>query len=329
LQEAHRLAPEAGETHFAQALFHYYGHNDFDRALATLEVAARSLPNNAQIFVLRGLLERRLGRWEESLRHFKQAIELDPKDDTGYGHAAGGAWALRRYEEAHRIIDAAIAAVPTDADAFRGWKGLMAAMGEGDTKAARQQLEKIRTKVDHPSVMLGFIVPFYERNYAEAEEAMNDFAKEKAHPDDFLEFELSLAVATNTVEKRRASLLAALARSSEQIAKHPDSYNDLRNSALLNAALGNKEEAIRVAKRAVELYPVSQDAFTGPEQLGTLATIYAWTGEKDLAFETLFTLVKAPHGLSYGDLKLDPGWDTLRDDPRFGDLLAQAAKPLG
>ena len=176
--------------------------------------------------------------------------------------------------------------------------------------------------------MLGFCVPFFERNYAEAEKAMNDFAKEKAHPDDFLEFLPRLAVATNTLEKRRPSLLAALALNTEQIAKHADDYINLRNSALLNAALGNKEEAIRVAKRAVELYPVGQDAFIGPEQLSTLATIYAWTGEKELAFETLFTLVKLPRGLSYGELKLDPAWDTLRDDPRFGDLLAQAVKPL-
>jgi serine/threonine protein kinase/tetratricopeptide (TPR) repeat protein len=328
LQEAHRLAPEEGETHLAQALFYYYGDKDFDRALATLEIAARSLPNNAQVFVLRGLLERRMGRWEESLRHFKQAIELDPKDQTGYGNAAGGASALRRYEEAHRILDAAIAAFPAEADAFRAWKGFLCTW-EGDTEAARAQLEKIRKKVGQESVMVGFIVPFYERNYAEAEEAMNDFAKEKAHPGDFLEFLPRLAVATNTVEKRRASLLAALARNTEQIAKEPDSYIYLKNCALLNAALGNKEEGIRVAKRAVELYPVSQDALIGPDQLGTLATIYAWTGEKDLAFETLFTLVKVPHGMSYGELKLDPAWDNLRDDRRFGDLLAQAARPFG
>jgi len=328
LQEAHRLAPEAGETHFAQALFQYYGHKDFNRALATLEVAARSLPNNAQVFVLRGLLERRLGRWEESFRHFKQAIELDPKDQNVYGYAAQEAWSLRQYEEAHRIIDAAIAAVPTEADGFRAYKGLVACFGEGHTKAARQELEKIQKKVEQGSVYLSFFVPFFERNYAEAEEAMKSLANEKPFPGEGLEFPPRLAVATNTVEKRRASLLAALDRNAELLAKEPDNENDLPNSALLNAALGNKEEAIRVAKRAVELYPVSQDALVGPAQLNTLATIYAWTGEKDLAFEILFTLVKVPNGLGYGSLKLDPAWDNLRDDPRFGDLLAQAVKPL-
>ena len=176
LQKAHRLAPEAGETNFAQALFYYYGSKDFDRALATLELAAQSLPNNAQILALRGLLERRMGRWKESFRHFKRAIELDPKDHNIYGHAASVAMALRRYEEAHRLLDAAIAAFPTEADVYRAWKSLVA-MKEGDAKAAREQLEKIRKKGDELSVMVGFAVPFFERNFAEAEEAMKDFAK--------------------------------------------------------------------------------------------------------------------------------------------------------
>ena len=68
---------------------------------------------------------------EESLRHFKQAIELDPKDHNIYGHAAGGAVALRRYEEAGRIREAAIAAFPTEADAFRAYKGLDCVVGKG------------------------------------------------------------------------------------------------------------------------------------------------------------------------------------------------------
>jgi hypothetical protein len=172
------------------------------------------------------------------------------------------------------------------------------------------------------------LVPFYERNYAEAEEATKDFAKETTHADDFFPFQASLAVATNTVERRRSSLVADLARSAELNAKTPDSYRNLQSAALLNAALGNKEDAVRAAKRAVELYPISQDALVGPEQLGTLATVYAWTGKKDLAFQTLFTVVKLPHGVSYAELKLDPTWDNLRTDPRFEQLLAEAAKPF-
>ena len=56
-----------------------------------------------------------------------------------------------------------------------------------------------------------------------------------------------------------------------------------------------------------------------------LALVYAWTDEVDLAFETLVPLTKMPSGVFYGQLKLDPYWDPLRNDPRFDKLLAELA----
>jgi hypothetical protein len=56
-----------------------------------------------------------------------------------------------------------------------------------------------------------------------------------------------------------------------------------------------------------------------------LAVVYAWTDDFDLAFETLAPLTRAPAGVDYGQLKLDPYWDPLRKDPRFDKLLAELA----
>ena len=53
--------------------------------------------------------------------------------------------------------------------------------------------------------------------------------------------------------------------------------------------------------------------------------ICAWSGERDLAIEQLETLAKIPAGASYGDLRLDPSWDSLRDDPRFEKIIASLA----
>jgi hypothetical protein len=40
-------------------------------------------------------------------------------------------------------------------------------------------------------------------------------------------------------------------------------------------------------------------------------------------------LVKLPFGvINYGDLKLDPVWDDVRNDPRFDRILAESALPL-
>ena len=53
IQAAARLRPEAGETHLARASNLYQGYRDYEGALAELEVARQSLPNDARVFQLR------------------------------------------------------------------------------------------------------------------------------------------------------------------------------------------------------------------------------------------------------------------------------------
>ena len=80
IQAASRLRPDAGETHLARAQNLYWGYLDYDGALAELEVARQTLPNDARIFELTGYIQRRQGRWEESTRNLERAMELDPRD---------------------------------------------------------------------------------------------------------------------------------------------------------------------------------------------------------------------------------------------------------
>ena len=53
--------------------------------------------------------------------------------------------------------------------------------------------------------------------------------------------------------------------------------------------------------------------------------IYAWVGEKDLALEQLAKSAQIPGGVTYGELKLFPQWDSLRNDPRFEKIVASVA----
>jgi len=76
IQAASRLSPDAAETHLARAWNLYWGYLDYDGALAELEVARRTLPNDPQILFLTGLIQRRQGHWEESTRTFERAANL-------------------------------------------------------------------------------------------------------------------------------------------------------------------------------------------------------------------------------------------------------------
>ena len=94
---------------------------------------------------------------------------------------------------------------------------------------------------------------------------------------------------------------------------------------LIDAALGRKDEAIRAGRRACELLPLTKDALDGASYIKNLAMIYAWAGEKDLALEQLATSAQIPGGVTYGELKLYPQWDSLRNDPRFEKIVASLA----
>jgi hypothetical protein len=59
-----------------------------------------------------------------------------------------------------------------------------------------------------------------------------------------------------------------------------------------------------------------------------MALVYAWTGERDRALEQLEIVARipaGPAGPTYGDLKFNPCWDSLRGDPRFDKIVASLA----
>jgi len=112
------------------------------------------------------------------------------------------------------------------------------------------------------------------------------------------------------------------------VSEQPDYAEALSVLGMAEAALGRKEDALNEGRRAAELLPVTKDAITGGEILRNLAVTYAWAGEKDLALKQLEDVLCIYSPISYGQLRLHPWWDPLRDDPRFEKLVEEAKKPV-
>ena len=91
--------------------------------------------------------------------------------------------------------------------------------------------------------------------------------------------------------------------------------------AQFHALLGDKEEALRCARKAVELLPESADSWDGPGNSMALGQVLAWTGDKDAALAELDRLLRAVYGANVHTARIDPGWLPLRGDPRFEALL--------
>ena len=104
VREAFRIRPNAGEAHLARAQHLYNGYLDYDGALAELEVARRTLPNDPRIFRVTAYIQRRQGHWEESTRNLERALELDPRNINALDSLGDSYRSLRRYAEQKSIL---------------------------------------------------------------------------------------------------------------------------------------------------------------------------------------------------------------------------------
>ena len=88
---------------------------------------------------------------------------------------------------------------------------------------------------------------------------------------------------------------------------------------------------VREGLHACELAPYDKDALNAPAVHCALAVVYAWTGQTDLALNMLDEAASRPAGggdvaqLTYGDLRFNPVWDSLRTSPRFTALTEKLA----
>jgi TolB-like protein/Flp pilus assembly protein TadD len=331
IQSLVRLRPNSGEAHLAVARHFYWGHLDYDRAREELTLAQKSLPNDPVPFQLAGYIDRRKSRWAESTKNLERAIELDPQNSAFLQQIALSYECLRRYADAERALDRAIALTPKDA-ALRASRALLDLEWHANP---RPLISTVETSIAEDSreakniALWWLLVSLYKRDNDGALRALAVLPIDGCYEDTvpFPRTWCEGVVARMRGDKAAARAVFASARTeaAKLVAKQPDYAHAFCVLGMADAALGHKDDAIREGRRAVELLPVTKDAIIGPLLVRNLALIYAWTGEKDLAFEQLSVAVKLPGYLSYGQLRLHPYWDPLRGDPRFDKIVDSLA----
>ncbi len=334
INSAFRLRPDSGEAHLALAVHFYNGYLEYDHALSELAIAVRRMPNNARIFEWRGYINRRQDRWQEAEHDFKRAMELDPQNrDLLFGSAFTYLCA-RDYNKAREVSDRALA-LKTKNNYIRLLPGWIDFHEQADTRPWQAALEKIIS--DDPASALDlarqrFFLALYRRDPVAADRALASLVESSMRGRGIGAVEFSRAYAQGLVARMkgdstgaRDAFSAARLQQEQVVRADSNDGSQLCFLGLIDASLGRKEEALDEARRAVELLPVSKDALNGTEILYFYAVICAWSGERDLAIEQLKILAKNPAGASYGEIRLDPFWDSLRGDPRFEQIVVSLA----
>jgi TolB-like protein/Tfp pilus assembly protein PilF len=332
VRAAVRLQPDSGETHLAQAIHFYRGYLNYDRAREELAKAQRALPNNAQIFWFLDLIDRRQGRWDEAIRNLEHGVSLDPRNVDLISELGDTYFKLRRYKEAIAMANRALALEPGSIN-LRTYAPSIQADAEATLAPLRAVVNAIEAEGPSSAAEVAldssFQLALRERDPAAAARALASIPSQ-GNVEYFFQYprawyEGLLAKLRQDVRGAHSAFTAARSEADKIVRAQPGSVASLSVLALIDAELGDKEKATQEGRTACDMLPVEKDALVGVVLITNLARIYALTGEKDLALKQLDIVSKLPSGPSYGELRLDPEWDSLRGDPRFEKIVASLA----
>jgi TolB-like protein/Flp pilus assembly protein TadD len=332
LEHAQKLQPNAPETLLALGYYQYWVLRDYGLAKATFHLVNTLSPHNSEASWALSAVNRRDGNWNESLASVEQGLAWDPRNGE---LITTGAWTyamLRQFPIALQRYDRALDIIANDPDLMSLKASIYQAQGDLDQAAKLLSEITVETPFDN-----AFFVKMtqlrLERNYTEAIRSLQarlthfQFTSElmKGATEVYLAFAQRLAgdtVGAKATAEQARNTLEPLCK------KQRDNSNFAEWLALAYAALGDKDSAIREAERAIMLLPSTKDAVDGPGAEENLALVQAIFGENSQAVSNLRRLLQTPfQSQFYGPmpltadfLRLDPLWDSLRDDPDFQQL---------
>jgi len=343
IDSAFTLRPDSGEAHLALGWHLYWGYSDYVRARAELALAQQSLPNNARVYELAGLIDRREGRWAEATQNLERASELDPQNNPYLITLATTYLRLHEYDQMSRVMDRIISLVP-DRNKPRIIRAIIEQERRADTRPVRAAIE--RALANEPGAAEDPWIAGIRLDLALCDRDLDAAASiaaalplkqtlDAGFNQGSRDFSLGVvARLKGDVTAARGAFMKVRAGLEEAMRVHPDDPSLLFDLGLIDAFLGRREQALSAGRRAMELraraLPTAQDpmfgSYTNEASMKiSFAMICAWAGEPDLALEQLEAVTKIPGGPSYGALRLDLMWDPLRENPRFEKIVASLA----
>ena len=342
IERALALAPNSPEAHFALGLFFYWGHRQYENALAEFNRTLELQPNNADARAFCAWVYRRRGEWERSLADSQRAEELDPRDASIPTNIGVTCYSLRLWNDAERAELRALAIDPRNTQAAM-FLVLIRLTMTGDVASARRALEDFpevikgipggaggprgATGAGDISAVIGW--PAYldvtERRFSDAIQAV----EKRVLNDDRARLQrLAARVALHLLagEPETAKTMGeeALPLLEARFRERPDDTFTMTELSWIYLALARNTDALRLSRQAADTISLEKDALAGASFQVGLAQIEARAGAPEEAVKRLRRLLSIPAGgaVSIAALKMDPVWDPIRNRPDFQQLLS-------
>ena len=316
------------ESHVAMGLYRAAGFRDYVGALEAYERALKLDPNAAETMHFIASAHRRRGNWDQAVAGMERALVLDPENVLLVRDLAGVYRGLRRYDRARPMYRRLLQLQPDD-PFLRIDAAMLEVEADGNLEPLRRTLEAIPPDQD-PGGMISYS-RYHLATYAgEPEEAERWI---RAYPRNWLPgrggsvrvpVEAALA---NTLEDQGRIEEAqeldriALQKVEVELSNAPNDASAEVLLASLHAGLGNREEALRRAQRALDLLPADGDALNHATTSFGVIEVYLRFGMHERILAQLEKVFASPWGPGTGLLRIHPMWEEMRQDPRFIALL--------
>jgi TolB-like protein/Flp pilus assembly protein TadD len=328
IDRAAQLAPDDPDVISKLGDYYYYAYRDYVRANEQYQRLALQRPNDAVVFSSLGLIQRRQGKWAESLSNLRRATELDVANTAYLRNLIASLGSARRYEELASAWRRMAALKPDHFEA--GYRAALTSfLAGGSTREVKEYLANLNMEEANS--------PEGIRIRADWASNLGDYAEEirlrRMQPYDTgssLQHWEQDVFAARTIFLRgdQAGALARLGHIPDEMPKRlerePKNPRIWLFQAVVDLVQGHPADAVRSVDRSLQLIPESLDALEAPLYASLGASIYDYAGETDRALAEYARLLRDPGSLlniyvlkhdTQSKLHGDPRLQALLDDP--------------
>jgi len=325
IEMATKLKPNNAIVRSARGVYHYHGFREYGKAMSDFQFAVGLEPGNASFNLYVGTIYRRLGDFEKARESMEMAADLDPRSNLVLYNLSGTLLSLRYYNALISLLskDKEFASEQVIID----YKIGAAFLSTGDASKAINDLKDVDFKKTRFELYYNRLARDYNRINqilsASSEDSFEDVRLYFPR-----EYYLGLSsLSSNNKSSANNHFNSAINHLKEKINSYPDDPRFYSTLGLTYAKLGEKKKAIAAGLKATEILPITRDALFATNYEKQLAAIYALTDNSKKALEKIEYLSVIPNGFHYGELKMDPNFDSIRNEPRFIVVL-QKLKPI-
>ena len=312
-EKARELLPNHPDIIEGGGWYAYHIEGDYKKAREIFRSLANQYPNLSTPLNALGVINNRLGNWEEAGENFEQSISLDPEYLATHLNYFYNLFSRRNFLKAKNHLDWILNISPENNSAHIEMSNLIVA-STGNTSQALDYFRE--SGIDDEDQLRKLL--FLNGDFSSIGINNPDIASENMN---YLK-DISLAfVQSGRAGEARPYAQKAIQKFEEYLKTTPRDYMKWIQLGQLYSVIDYDEKAMDIADRITKKISEKPDALMDPDLEYELAKIHAYIGQSDDVFSILRTLVQSPSKVTPELIRVDPTWNLFKADTEYEGLV--------